>query len=48
MKITRAKAEQKYKEEINSGTINTYITPYYNSFNQYCKMLNDSGFEVEE
>ena len=48
MRISLDKAETRYKQELEKGLINTENKPHYNSFSQYCNMLRDSGYEVEE
>jgi len=47
-KITKSKAEEMYKKEIAEEIINTETTPHYNSLNQYCNMLRDTGFNIED
>ncbi len=47
MDITNAKAEEKYKEDLENGVINTDITPHYNSFNKYKNMLIDMGYIIK-
>jgi len=47
MKITEFEAEKRYKKELAKGTINTDTTPHYNSFKNYCEMLENMGFKIK-
>ena len=47
-KLTLTQAEKRYKKELAMGTINTEEAgvPYYDSLNEYVRMLEDMGYEV--
>lgn len=47
-KITLQEAERRYKKELADGTINTETTPHYDSFMEYCEMLRNMGYEIED
>jgi hypothetical protein len=46
--LSREGAEERYRQEIAEGTINTADTPHYDSLNEYIRMLEDAGFEIED
>lgn len=47
MKITKDKAEEMYRKEIEENTINTENTPHYDSLLEYIDMLKIVGYEVD-
>jgi hypothetical protein len=47
MIITEFQAEQEYKKELREGTINTCSSPHYDSFKEYCEMLENMGYNLK-